>query len=450
MNQKIRAYVMEHHMLNQQDKVIVGVSGGADSICLLFVLLELKKEMGFSLTAVHVHHGLRGESADRDEAFVRKICDEQNVNLRVFYENVREYAKANGCTEEEAGRELRRNAFFTVMKEMHGTKIALAHHENDNVETFLWNLCRGTALKGLGGILPVAGEFIRPLLCVKREEIEEYLEKKGISYCTDETNAEDAYTRNRIRNNVIPYLEEHINAQAVGHMAEVIENMRLLNEYVGGEVGKFKDACIFDDGTQWYLNKKKYDEIPEVFKKNMLHEFLAKAAGAKKDIEAVHIRILAELLEKQVGRKCDLPYGLEAVRTYDGISLAKKTAERYGAKKPQVNIRVFERTEEMVTFPEKTYTKWFDYDIMKYTVEIRHREPGDYIVIDKNGKTQKLKQYFINEKIPQNIRDDIWLVADGQQIMWIVGYRQNQAYQVTDKTVRIMEISFAGKDIELS
>lgn len=445
MYRKVEAYVKEHHMLTKQDKVIAGVSGGADSICLLFMLLELQKETGFEIVAVHVNHGLRGEAADEDEAYVQKICQEQEVPLVVFRENVKEHAKKYGLTEEEAGREVRRKCFLKVKEEKNATKIALAHHKNDNVETFLWNLCRGTRLKGLGGILPVAGTFIRPLLCLSRKEIEDYLEKNGISYCMDETNLENNYTRNRIRNQILPALEDQVNAQSVSHMADVIENMRLLNEYVEAEVGRFKEACISKEQGGYILNKKEFENIPEVFRKNVIHELLGEAAGKKKDIESVHIKMVEELLGKQVGRKCDLPYELEAFRVYEGILLKKKKAELVEEEMPDVQIRMFPKTPEMVTFPEKAYTKWFDYDIIKRTVKIRHRELGDYIVIDKSGKTQKLKQYFINEKIPQSERDKIWLVADGQQIMWIVGYRQNKAYQITDQTVTIMEISFEGK-----
>jgi len=442
MYQKISAYIKEHQMLNEQDRVIVGVSGGADSICLLFMLIEMQKEMGFSIVAVHVNHGLRGEAALRDEEYVQKICAEQNIELVIFHEDIKTFAKNHGYTEEEAGRELRRNRFQQVLEEKKGTRIALAHHKNDNVETFLWNLCRGTGLKGMRGILPVSGVWIRPLLCLDRKEIETYLEQIGISYCTDETNYEDIYTRNRIRNHVIPYLEEHINAQSVSHMSEAIENIRLLSEYVEAEVEKYKSSCILSEAGKYILIKDELDKVPSVFRKNMIHRLLTEVAGCKKNIESAHVNMIEELMEKQVGRQCVLPYHVKALRVYEGIAFSNQAEKEEKVQNHQVQMEVFERTPEMVTFPEKTYTKWFDYDIIKRTVEIRHREPGDYIVINKEGKTQKLKQYFINEKIPQKEREQIWLVADGNQIMWVVGHRQSQAYQITDQTKRILEIRF--------
>lgn len=448
MYQRVKEYIQRYHMLEKEDKVVTGVSGGADSICLLFMLIELQKELGFSIVAVHVHHGLREGTADADAAYVQKVCREQGIDLRIFREDVKKYAKENKLTLEEAGRNVRRMRFGQVLEESGGTKIALAHHQNDNAETLIWNLCRGCGLKGMGGIAPVDGVYVRPLLCLKRKEIESYLAERGISYCTDETNLEDDYTRNRIRSHVIPYLEEQINQQTVEHMADTMEQMRRLGEFVEQEAGRYARQCIrYAQGNQAILNAVDYRKVPEALQAYMIHEMLCQIAGRRKDIESVHVRAVMELIEKQVGRRVDLPYHMQARRCYEGIVLSKTTdvdtIEDISAEEP-ATFRIFERQSDIVIFPKKTYTKWFDYDIIKSTVKIRHRAPGDYITIDKNGSTQKLKQYFVNEKIPREERDQVWLVADGSEIMWIVGYRQNQRYQVTEHTRRIMEIHFHG------
>lgn len=449
MYQRVKAYVAEHHMLEKEDKVIVGVSGGADSVCLLFMLKELEKEMGFSILAVHVNHGLRGEAADRDENYVRTLCEKEEIKLLIFHEDVKKRAKEAGLTEEEAGREARREIFRKVIKEYEGTKIALAHHCNDNVETVLWNLCRGTGLTGLGGIRPVNEMWIHPLLCLKRSEIESYLQKRGISYCTDETNFENTYTRNRLRNHTIPYLEKYINGQAVNHIAETAEQMRLLGEFVKAETEKYQKMCTRKIDGKVTIYKDAFLTVPDVLKSYVIYEIICGVAGRKKDIEAIHVRNAQELLERQVGRKSILPYGIVAYRCYEGVIISGEEMERWERgktenKEEEFQLRIFEKSPDMTTFPRKPYTKWFDYDIIKNTVKMRHREPGDYITIDKNGGTQKLKQYFINEKIPQRERENIWLVADGRHIMWIVGYRQNQMYQVTDKTRNILEVKFCG------
>lgn len=448
MYQRVKEYIQRYHMLEKEDKVVTGVSGGADSICLLFMLIELQKELGFSIVAVHVHHGLREGTADADADYVQKVCREQGVDLRIFREDVKKYAKENKLTLEEAGRNIRRMRFGQVLEESGGTKIALAHHQNDNAETLIWNLCRGCGLKGMGGIAPVDGVYVRPLLCLKRKEIESYLAERGISYCTDETNLEDDYTRNRIRSHVIPYLEEQINQQTVEHMADTMEQMRKLGEFVEQETRRHARQCIrYVHGNQAILNAEAYGKAPEALQAYMIHKMLCQIAGRRKDIESAHVRAVMELIEKQVGRRVDLPYHMQARRCYEGIVLSKTTdvdtIEDISAEEP-ATFRIFERQSDIVIFPKKTYTKWFDYDIIKNTVKIRHRAPGDYLTIDKNGDTQKLKQYFVNEKIPREERDQVWLVADGSEIMWIVGYRQNQKYQVTEHTRRIMEIHFHG------
>ena len=446
MYQKVKAYVKKWHMLQKEDSVIAGISGGADSVCLLFMLLKLQKELGFALMAVHVNHGIRGAEAERDEAYVKRLCRQWNVRLKVYRENVPAYAKEHGMTEEEAGRDIRRTCFCKVLKEWGGTKIALAHHENDNVETLLWNLCRGTGIRGLGGIAPVNDVWIRPLLCVKRREIESYLKKRGISYCTDTTNADRRYMRNRIRMDVIPYLEDCVNTESVSHMGKTMERMYELEQYILEEVGQYKESCIGWKNGRRIIRQTEYTKIPKALRDNVLHEILCETAGRRKDIEEVHVQMLRDLFTKQVGKRIDLPYGVTAIRTYEGVRFEKNIPEASyaGDENELFSIRVFDRGPGNVTFPEKIYTKWFDYDIIKNTVKIRHRMAGDAIVINRYGGRKKLKQYFTDQKIPQEDRDKIWIAADGDEVLWIVGYRQSQKYQITEKTTKILEIQYCG------
>lgn len=452
MDQKVRKYVQNLHMIEKTDRVVAGVSGGADSICLLFILLELQKELGFSLLAVHVNHQIRGESADEDQSYVEAVCQEQGVELVVCTEDVPAYAGVHKLTEEEAGREVRRSAFLRQMKEWGGTKIALAHHKNDNVETLIFHLCRGTGLAGLAGIAPIDGPWIHPLLCVDRQEIESYLEKRGISYCTDETNLDLHYTRNRIRRELLPSLERYINPECVSHMARTMEEMTGVKAYIEREAERHQRNCTSLSPGRILIVKADYEKVPEELRGYVLRRILCEAAGRKKDIEAVHVEALKGLFDRQSGKKLNLPYRMTARRCYEGIVIAKDKGNERAAESARqemipenlYTMRVFEYEPKKETFSEKTYTKWFDYDIIKNTVKIRHRQPGDYITINRTGGTQKLKQYFINEKIPQELRDQIWLAADGSHILWIVGYRQNQAYQITDRTKQVLEITFNG------
>ena len=220
MLKKVRDYMREHEMTAPGDAVIVALSGGADSVCLLTVLKQLATPE-FLLRAVHVHHGIRGAEADRDKAFAQKLCESLSVPLCVAYCHVPAYAAEHGLSEEEAGRILR----YQVLEKEAGkweqelpagsrVKIALAHHRDDNAETILHHLLRGSGLTGLAGIRPVQGRRIRPLLCVGREEIRAYLEAGHISWCEDSTNQSPDYTRNRIRSQVLPLLKTAVNEQA--------------------------------------------------------------------------------------------------------------------------------------------------------------------------------------------------------------------------------------------
>lgn len=457
MLDKVRRYIEQWHMLESEDCVIVGVSGGADSLCLLFVLLELQKEIPFRLIACHVNHGIRGEEAEADEAFVKQICAEYKIPCVSCFENVELIAKKRKQSTEEAGRDVRRAFFEKVLLEYNGTKIALAHHKNDNVETFFLNLARGSGLKGLCGIHPVKGNVIRPLLCVERSEIEVYLEERGISYCEDKTNTSDMYTRNRIRNHVIPYMQNEVNAQVVSHIDETTEYLRQVQDFLKEQTEIFFAQSVVKKDEVYLISEEAYKNIPNALQPLVVRQVLAKLAGREKDLEAVHVRSLQELFSKQTGRKVDLPYQMVGRRTYQGIEIGKKKEEgatfqeitfdcksecqkTFSFQGKEIVCRVFEKTPEMVMPAEKDGTKWFDCDIIENGLSFRTRRPGDYITIYSDGSRQKLKSYFINEKIPQKERDQILLAADGSHILWIVGHRLNCIYEVSENTKRILEI----------
>ena len=496
MYERIKAYVRKWGMLEKSDIVIAGISGGPDSICLLCVLIDLSREIGFQIAAVHVNHGLRGAEADADEAYVSCFCEEREIPLMVRHADVRKIAARRKISGEEAGREVRREAYEEAVRKYRGTRIALAHHMNDNAETLLLNMARGTGVRGMAGIRPVNGRYIRPLLCVKRREIEQYLEENNLHYCIDRTNMEDIYTRNRIRNHIIPCLEEQINSRAVEHLEELAEQMGELSDYVERQASRAYERCVrqaeasgeeISGREEAVLDVERFLEEDPAIRPYLVRRLLACAAKREKDIEAVHVRSVEALAAMQSGRKISLPYGLCAERRYGEIYIYRERKEenpsRTGLEKVlleggvksgledsdrnriegsmecgmecsmegsvefgtgKVSFRVFPCEKMPDSFPQTPYTKWFDYDIIKNSVVIRTRQSGDYITIDNQGNTQKIKKYFINEKIPNQDRDHVLLVADGSHIMWIVGYRQDQSYQVSEQTRRILEIRING------
>lgn len=447
MYEKVRAYVQEYAMLKQSDSVIAGISGGADSICLLCVLINMQKEYDLKITAVHVNHGLRGEAADADEAYVKEFCENANVPLEIYHIDVNKMAKEMGMSGEEAGREARREAFADAMEKYGGTKIALAHHMNDSVETVLLNIARGTGVKGLTGIRPVNDCYIRPLLCLKREEIENYLEENNISYCIDQTNLEDIYTRNRIRNRVIPYMETQVNEKFVEHVQGLAVQMTELSDYMERQTEAAYRRCVKEEKI-YSINIEAFLKEDAALQPYIMKKVLCQAAGKEKDIETSHVKLMENLTGQQSGKKISLPYRLQAVKSYGNILVGTaeelQNMQKPNEDEPQVEMRVFECEKMPDSFPQMPYTKWFDYDIIKNSVIIRKRRAGDYITIDNKGNTQTIKKYFINAKIPKEQRDNILLVTDGNHVMWVVGYRQNQAYQVSERTKRILEIKING------
>ena len=215
--QKVTEYNKKYSMLQKGDSVLVGLSGGADSVCLLYILKELAEKLHFSVYALHVNHGIRGMEADADEQFAANLCNKLEVPFVSIKEDILDYAEKNRVSLEEGGRIVRYAAFERMKQEWGCTKIALAHHANDSAETMLFHLFRGGKLGGLAGIPPVREHIIRPLLCCNRKEIEGWLEERNISYCTDVSNFSEEYTRNKIRHRILAYAEEEINPKAVLH-----------------------------------------------------------------------------------------------------------------------------------------------------------------------------------------------------------------------------------------
>ena len=467
MMKKIEAFIKKYHMIQEHDIVVTGVSGGADSICLLFALLELKKALDFQIVVCHINHGIREVSADRDEQFVRKICEEKGLTFRVFHKNVELIAIKRKQSLEEAGRMVRREAFEKVLKEVNGTKIATAHHQNDNAETLLMNLARGSGLRGMCGITPVNGIWIRPLLCVKRSQIEEWMERYEIPFCQDETNEEDLYTRNRVRHRIIPELETQVNPQTVKHLYEASVQVQEVWEYIAAQTKKAYADCVQEQKQEGLLiYKEKFDALPDALKKFLIKSTLENIAKASKDVTSAHISAVLDLLEGQVGRRINLPYHITAKRVYAGVLVESKKGKKHlnleeklsprellisgeiviPERNLKVSCKVFKKKANFSfsLIPQKTYTKWFDYDIIKNSLIMRTRREGDFLTITADGKKQTIKKFFINQKIPSEERDTVPLIADGDEIVWIVGYRQNQAYQITEKTKHIVEIEVYG------
>ena len=477
MYQKVKAYIKEHGMIEAGDVVFAGVSGGGDSMAMLALLKRYQTEMPFSLCAVHIHHGIRGEEADRDELLVKETCEKWEIPFLAYHYPVPELAKKWKMGLEEAGRKVRQDGFSRAesdyfikievadhRNERNGAaarrgkariRIALAHNENDVAETLLHNLCRGTGLKGLAAILPVRDGIIRPVLCLNKQEIVNYLIEEQIPYAIDSTNLIDDYTRNKIRHQILPLLEEQVNSSAVRHMAETASLVSQAEEYLArqGELlvkkyGENRERGIF-------LSEAFWREEPAVASYGVLQVF-EELAGKRKDFTASHVKSVENLLRLQVGRRINLPYDLAALRTYGGILLGEREllgmsdrnskGDEPVSREDPFALKIFSNEGQKIE--EKTYTKWLDYDKIEQELSIRTRQPGDFLVVDEKGSRKKLNRYFIDEKIPSEERDSVLLLCAGSEVLWVVGGRINENYKITPRTRRILEIQYqGGKDI---
>lgn len=468
MLKKIQEFVEKYNMIDKGDGIVLGVSGGADSVSLFYAMLELKKIYQTRLAVVHVNHGIRGADADQDEEYVRRLCQENQIPFTAVHKNVVEEAKRRKMSEEEAGRQIRYQAFYQVMKQYHFQKTAVAHNKNDLSETVLLNLFRGTGIKGLGGIEPVRGKIIRPLLCVERSEIENYLEEMGIQYQNDISNQQDKYTRNKIRRNVLPYIKENINEQVTAHIASAAGILLMTNDYMEQEAGKAFQDLVSRNGTECSFDTLEFGTKHPAIQTMVLRKILFDLSGKQKDIEMKHIDIILDILSKGVGKKADLPYGLECVNSYGKTIIRRKEREKKERKKTamelsvpgsfnvpecgiSIDLKLLERNsqsedeiEKLCKNPQNDYTKVFDYDKIRNTILLRNRRTGDYFQCDSRGGTKKLKEFFVNEKVPAEKRNQILLLADGSHIIWIVGFRISEYYKIDKKTKRILYVNING------
>lgn len=449
--QKTEEWIRRYHMADRGDGVLAAVSGGADSVCLLLLLCELRETLGIRVAAFHLNHGLRGAEADRDEAYVRALCEKLGVALTVRREDVASYAVSRRLTEEEAGRRLRYQYLEETADGLGFRRIATAHHRDDCAETVLMNLFRGSGLSGLSGIPPVRGRVIRPLLALSREEIEAYLTERGISWCEDSTNHENLHTRNRIRNELLPRVKESVNPRAAEHIVRTAEvaaqaeayfealAVKLLDmDQAGRDAAKpHEPETETPDAAPASVSLACLDAQPEIVRYYLIRELLYQAGCGRKDITERHIRAILGLSGPGAGTRVDLPGDFIAVRGYDALSVQRRQTEA-GPGELCWESRVFPR-EKDGEIPRNRYTKWFDYDKIKGTLILRTRREGDYFTLAGGGK-KMLRRYFIDEKIPESSRDKIPLFADGSHILWIVGGRISEAYKVDAATRTILEI----------
>lgn len=480
MIRQVEEFVREMGLFYPGERILAAVSGGADSVCLLDVLVKLQKAWELKLRVVHVNHQLRGREAQRDEEFVRKLCARFHVEFICRRVKVRAFAEREGLSQEEAGRILRYQVLEeeavnwekqqedeTGVQQEEGSRtnatdsrsdfpeksryvrIAVAHHKDDNVETVLFHLFRGSGLKGLGGIPAARGRIIRPLLTVGRMEILDFLLAENLSFCVDSTNASGDYTRNRLRHNIIPEIEALVNERAAEHILQAAKRAYQADQYLEKQAGSWREQFgIREEKMTQQLRLGadigKLKNEPEILQTYVLKQMMEEAAGRTRDLGEVHVEAVRRLLHGQTGKGVDLPYGLRAWRSYTVLWIEKRDADRKIGEQeealclPELETRIFSY-EKGMEIPQNQYTKWFDCDRIEGMLSVRTRQTGDYFFLP-GGRRKTIKAYMVDEKIPAGMRGRIPLVADGSHILWIIGKRISEGCKVTDKTKRILQV----------
>lgn len=483
------AMIKEHKMVEKNDQIVVGVSGGADSVCLLFLMKKLSMEVGFDITAVHVNHMLRGAEADRDEKFVKALCHDMDVRCVCVHSDVMALAREKKIGIEEAGRMVRYKAYDMVCRKLNpqgpytGGKAAVAHHKDDNAETVLLNMIRGTDIKGLTGISPVAKRgnltIIRPLLKAGKKDIINFLEENGVPYIEDSSNNDEDFARNRVRNVIIPQMEE-INSKAVDHIDDMTGMLLRLSSFYDENVRCAMSSVVDmrDEAPAIHIDQLKY--LAPALQTGVIYNTISLVAGTKKDISRVNVEDVLALADKQTGRRVELPYGIEAVRSYSNIIIRKEyTAEGYKRADIEnapitgldaqfsISLRSLENDKKTFVLSDGSllsfeirevnddnrsafksrneYTKAFDCDKIKGTLILGKPQKDDKITF--SGGTKSLKKFFVDEKVPQELRETIPVLKDMNGVLWVLGYRIGERYKITRETTKALVVSInGGKD----
>lgn len=304
LKDKVKEIIKKYNLINPEEKVVVGVSGGPDSICLIDILNEIKKEENFEIIVCHINHLIR-EEAGSDEEFVRKYCEEKQIPFFVKHAKIKEISEKEKIGTEEAGRKVRYEFFEETAKKTGASKIATAHTKNDNAETVIMNLLRGSGTAGLKGISPIRdNKYIKPLIQISREEIEAYCEEQKLNPRYDKTNSENIYTRNKVRNILIPLIKKEFNPNIIDTIDRLSSLAKKENEYLEKTTKeKYEELLIKEEKNEIILNLKKFNIQDEVIKSRIIIYTIKRLLGTSQGIEKVHIDDIITLCKKNIGNK---------------------------------------------------------------------------------------------------------------------------------------------------
>lgn len=420
------------NIINKGDKLLLAVSGGADSMYLFYNFMDLKEDWNLDIVVCHLNHGIR-ETAKRDEDFVKKVCSDYEVICFTKTANMDEYARENKLSSEEAGRILRYEFFRENSK---NRKILTAHNANDRVETVLFNIIRGTGLRGLSGISHVNNDVYRPLINIKRGEIEAYLHENNLKYFDDETNFEEIYTRNKIRLGLIPYLEK-FNPDIINSILRLSENAEEAENFIGKIIEENYPKCHGNDFLK-VSEIKNLDKFLgcELIKKYLEENFYKENILSRKNILGIY-----DLCFGESGRKIHLGKNITARRSYDKIFIgkikykkSKESKELHLGKNTSDFGEIFIKKDDLES-PHDSFIKVIDCDKIKGNLYVRKRLSGDRFKALGMKNNKKLKDYFIDRKVDRLLRDEIGLICDDEKIIYVMGMDISEDVKIDNNTL---------------
>ncbi len=470
IQEKVLQNISEFNLIKKNDIVLIGVSGGTDSLALLHLFLGFREKFSLKLYVVHVNHMLRGKEADLDEKFVYEYCQGNKIQVIIKKQDVHKIAKEKNLSLEEAAREVRYKIFHEVGKTLGDYKIAVAHHMNDQAETIFMHIMRGTGIDGLKGMDYVSGKIIRPFLNIPRKEIEDYVHIHGLTPRTDSSNKECIYTRNRVRLELMPFINNKLGV-------DITKNLVRLSEILKDEDDFVQNFC--DDVYETVLKKQNLSEViidseklskeHIAIKRRIIRKILKFLKGNLKGMQKVNIEKASEFIEQgRVGTVIHLPANISIYKHYHEIRFYQEAVRDSLYERRELFEAKFENTNKMLVdnmwikreifevqspprdlFKRKSkeLVQYFDYDKIQKAdgeIVIRRRRNGDRIKLFEKGR-QKIKDYFINHKIDAYKRDQIFLLACRNEILWIIGYAVTLNFAIDESTTRILKIEVLEK-----
>ena len=468
--EKVNSWADKYGVLKPETLVVVGVSGGADSVCLLHILHKLCKKRAFSIAAVHVNHMLRGKESDGDESFVRDLCNEYRIPLQVFKEDITAFADENGYSIEEAGRIIRYKRLKEVLDKECATHIAVAHHRDDQAETIFLNLLRGTGIDGLCGMSEVKDKIIRPLLKFSKSDIEEYIKRNGLSYRTDSSNYENTYLRNTIRNVIFHEIKLQTRADISASLIRTQKLLKTDRDFLNQfSEEKYRNMIISDEKKKVVLKRHELKVLHPAIAGRIIRIAWERIAGNLKGLESVHVNMVLDVVSKSGNKTVELPKGIRVMAEYNRVEFSSETSckkvEPFSIRlsppsivdlpvnEMRIEMELFSRGEFIKKFgriekaKENSLAQLFDYSKIKEGIYIRSRMPGDIFFPYNSSGKKKLKDFFIDQKIPGSMRGSIPLLADGKNIIWVIGFRTADNYKISDSTQKILYVNIKKQKI---